>query len=79
MQMVELDLGAGDVALIIRGDGSVVLLLPEDEQGAESGELAPYNVGLITACGYLLTANREECYEIMKRLTDLVNLEGADA
>lgn len=78
-RMIELDTEAGDVGLIIRGDGSVVLLLPSDDAADTSDDYAPTNVGLIAACGYLLTEDRAECQAMLGRLAQLVSMDAADA
>lgn len=76
--MIDVDLGAGDVALIIKEDGTVMVLLPPDD---EREELMSPQAGLITACAFLIT-EAEHCPELhamLDRIGVLMYERGADA
>jgi hypothetical protein len=78
---IDLDLSAGDVALIIKADGTVAVFLPEEDESGDPDAIASPQVGLISACGYLITQaeHNAECLAMLDRLATMMIERGSDA
>lgn len=81
MSVIDVDLGGGDVALIIKEDGGVLVLLPPSDGEPTEDELMSPQAGLITACAFLITEaeHSAECKGMLDRLAAMMYERGADA